>query len=162
MGRGESHPMAFLVFMAIDFDALLKNPQVRGVLRREGCVKAFANEDYLPNVISKEEKTILTLSWDGNSPVSGAHWITEWQSLYFFKSSDLEEEGPYNSLDEILGKEEFSNPTAEPELTSKIVPLESLLVIGKDLAGEEGCTVAINDKLYQLVAGQLREVTNAI
>src|SRR5436190_23661958 len=94
-------------------------------------------------IIEKEAKDVLTLGWDGKAPgMSGVHWISTWQGLYFFHSSDLNDEGPFDSLAEVLALEHFSVVTSGAELASEVLSLKQLKGIGLSLVGE-GDTVYI-------------------
>lgn len=110
--------------------------------------------DYLSGLIEENETSVLSLEWD--NMCSGLNYITEWQGFYFFKSSDYDEEGPFSSLDEVLEDERFHIQTSDnPQLKSTVLPLKTLFEMGKEIAGQEGCTVAINGTNYVLVEGQL-------
>src|SRR6266566_1768466 len=89
--------------MAIDFHALLRRDKVRIALGPDKFAEALKNEDFLSDTICEDGNDVVTLAWDGDFPGgSGANYIREWNGLYFFSSSDHEEEGPFESLDEAL------------------------------------------------------------
>ena len=97
-------------------------------------------------IIAKEGRDVLTLGWDGNAPgMSGAHWISKWKKLYFFHSSDLDDKGPFESLEDVLAMEEFATVTSGAELTSKVLSLKRLKGIALSFVGD-GDTVFINGK----------------
>jgi hypothetical protein len=141
--------------MAIDYTKLLEEPKVRLELgRRCRTGNKEETEEYLSNLIDENETQMLSLEWDNRC--SGVNYITEWQGFYFFKSSDYEDEGPFSSLNEVLEDERFHIETSDnPLLKSTVVPSETLFEMGKEIAGQEGCTVAINGTNYVLVEGQL-------
>ncbi len=68
--------------------------------------------------------------------MAGCLWIREWHGLYFVYSSDVDEDGPFASLDETLECEQFSVVTARPELSSKVLTLKELKQIGLRLLAE--------------------------
>lgn len=142
--------------MCIDYQALLKNPKVCRALGKDGVAEAGEDEDFLRNLIGEKGRTVLSLGWTGST--GGANWITEWGGLYFFSSSDYDEEGPFNSLKAAISDERFWMQTPEAELDSDVVPLPKLLEMGKALAGEEGNEVAINGKMYVLLKDNLVEL----
>ncbi len=146
--------------MAIDFQGLLRRDDVRAALGSDKLAEALRNEDFLWDTICEDGNDVLTLAWDGNFPGgSGANYIQEWNGLYFFSSSDHEEEGPFESLDEALALEYFHLPsTPQPELDSPILSLERLLEIARDLVGSEGDQILVNKKLFVLSKGKLEDL----
>jgi len=119
----------------------VKNPNVRRV------IMAINNEallDEVQAIIEREGKDVLSVGWDSDAPgMSGVHWISRWKDLYFFHSSDLDDEGPFESLGDVLAMEEFSTVTSGAELTSEVLSLKMLKAIAVSLVGE-GDTVFIN------------------
>jgi hypothetical protein len=106
-------------------------------------------------LIEKEGKDVLTVGWDSNAPgMSGAHWISRWKGLYFFHSSDLGDEGPFESLQDVLVMEEFGTVTSGVELTSKVLTLKRLKGIALLLVGE-GEIVVINGDGFVRRGGKL-------
>ena len=104
--------------------------------------------DRVEEFIQNEGKEVLSLGWDGGAPgMAGAMWVTEWHGLYFVFSSDIEEEGPFEFLDEALGCECFSVVTAQPELSSKVLKLKQLKDVALGLM-KEGDTVWMNSKRF--------------
>src|SRR3984893_4703602 len=117
--------------MAIDFQAVLNSEEARDSLF----------ETWYNYVLQEEANRVLTLGWFGDGPAnSGAHQVVEWKAMYFFLGDDGHvEEGPFNSLDDVLAVSELHWPMAfRPELDSTVVPLELLLKIGRDLVTSEG------------------------
>jgi hypothetical protein len=137
--------------MSIDYESLLRSPKVRLALGKRQFAKAAEDEDFLPNLISEEEKKIFTLSND-----YGANFVTEWQGLFFAKSTEYAESGPYESLDEALGDERFWLEITEPEIDSEVVPLPKLKKMAKAVASD-GEAVFINGTRYVLTGDNLVE-----
>ena len=149
-------------FMGIDYEAVLKNKKIRATLGPEKIAEAMEDGDFLPNLISEESNTVLTLGWDGDFPgLSGANYATEWNGLYFFGSSDHDREGPFDSEQEVLDLDYFhSQGTPNPELSSDVLPLERLLEIGRDIVCDDGDQIDINTRLFVLSRGKLVEAQN--
>jgi hypothetical protein len=136
--------------MPIDFDAVLKSEKARDSL--------FIT--WYNDVLQEEAKEVLTLGWFGDGPAnSGTHQVVEWNEMYFFLGDDGHvEEGPFNSLDDVLALPELHWPMPfRPDLDSTVVPLERLLRIARDLVTSEGDEVQINKKRFVLSGGELVE-----
>ena len=141
--------------MAVDYETLPRKLLDRGLISNEKYAEYLADEDDLSNDVLRG-KTVLSLGWDGHFPGnSGALWVREWKGFYFFSSSDIESEGPFESLDDVLDLEWFTVAASEPELDSKTLPLAKLLSIGKGFVAEEGDRIHINGTLYALKDGEL-------
>jgi hypothetical protein len=141
--------------MAIDYTAVLKNERIRALLGKEKIADAQEDEGSLSYLVDEEGKNVLCLGWDGGGPGSaGAHYITEWNGLYFFFSSDLEEEGPFDRIEDALELECFHFPTAEPELSSDVLPMERLLGLGRELVQDDE-PISINGENFVLNQGKL-------
>jgi hypothetical protein len=111
--------------------------------------------DAVEAIIEKEGRDVLTVGWDGGAPgISGAHWISKWKGLYFFHSSDLDDEGPFHSLGEVLALEHFAVVPSGAEITSEVLSLKLLKEIGLSLVGE-GDTVFINGDGFVRRGGKL-------
>ncbi len=146
--------------MATDYAAVFTRIERRGLLDAERIADLRRDEDLLPDLIADEAKLVLTLEWDGDFPgSSGANYLSEWNGLYFFSSSDYDDEGPFDTVKEALEELEYFNLacTPKPELSSEILSLDRLLEIGRDLVNDEGDEVYINDTLFVLAHGQLVE-----
>jgi hypothetical protein len=114
--------------------------------------------DAIQAIIEEEGREVLAVGWDSDAPgMSGAHWITRWKNLYFFHSSDLDDEGPFESLGDVLAMEEFSTATSGAELTSEVLSLKLLKEIALSLVGD-GDTVFINGEGFVKRSGTLRRV----
>src|SRR6266480_1728508 len=146
--------------MAIDFQGLLRRDDVRAALGSDKLAEALRNEDFLWDTICEDGNDVLTLAWDGNFPGgSGANYIQEWNGLYFFSSSDHEEEGPFESLDEALALEYFHLPSPpQPGLRAPMLSLERRLEIARDLGASEGDQILVNKKLFVLSKGKLEDL----
>src|SRR5439155_26986303 len=117
--------------MPIDFQAVLNSEKAR-----ESLFITWYND-----VLQEEAKEVLTLGWSGDGPAnSGTHQVVEWNEMYFFLGDDGHvEEGPFNSLDEVLALPELRGPMAfRPEIDSTVLPLERLLSIARDLITSHG------------------------
>ena len=141
--------------MAIDYETLARKLLDRGLISNEKYADYLDDEDDLSDDVLGGA-TVLSLGWDGHFPGnSGALWVREWKGFYFFSSSDIESEGPFESLDDVLDLEWFTVAASEPELDSKTLPLDKLLSIGKGFVAEEGDRIHINGTLYVLKDGEL-------
>ncbi len=113
--------------------------------------------DWVEESIQHEGKDILTLGWDGGQPgMAGCLWAQAWHGLYFVFSSDVNEEGPFESLDDALGCECFTVVTAQPELSSKVVKVKRLKQIALGLVAD-GDSIAINGKLFRRRGDELEK-----
>lgn len=146
------------------FDVLLKHPLIRAVLRPEELQRAEEDEDWLPNAIGEEGESVLTVVSDSSMPGGcGAMWINEWRGLYFFDSSDVDSEGPFASIDEVLGLEHFSIVTSDNEIWSEVLPLEQLLQFAsKRFSDDCGDAIRINGRTYEMTATGLALVDAAM
>jgi len=141
--------------MAIDYETLLRKLLDRGLISNEKYTEYLSDEDARPNDV-RDGETVLSLGWDGHFPGnSGALWVEVWKGFYFFTSSDIESEGPFESLDDVLDLEWFSVAASEPELDSKTLPLDKLLSIGGGFVAEEGDGIYINGTRYVLTDEEL-------
>ncbi len=136
--------------MAIDYESLSQKLLERGIISKEKHAEYLADEDGLPNDVNCGSN-VLSLGWDGGFPGnSGAIWVSKWNEFYFFTSSDIDSEGPFESLDEVLGLEWFSVAAANPELDSPTLALDQLLTIASNLVAENGDEIWINGTRYVL------------
>src|SRR5512133_1846695 len=94
--------------------------------------------DAVEEIIAREQSTVLSLGYDGGAPgTAGVLWVDRWRGLFFVRSSDIVEEGPFDSLAEaLLECEAFSVVTANPELSSRVLKMEQLKDVGLGLVGE--------------------------
>lgn len=116
--------------MAIDYQAVLRSPQVRASLPPEQLAEALEDEENLHEMISDEGVSVLSLGFD----VGSVNWIEEWNGLFFFLSSDLDCEGPFKTLDQALALEVFHWPNSyASELDSDRVPFKRLIKIARDV-----------------------------
>src|SRR5690349_21800452 len=101
--------------------------------------------------IQENAREVLTLAWEGEGPGhSGAHYIIEWNGYYFLSSSDIESEGPYESIDDVLELECFRiGGTPNPSLDSKVLPLPKLLRVARGLVAS-GETIEVNGERFEL------------
>jgi hypothetical protein len=100
---------------------------------------------------------VLCLGWDGNRPGgSGALYVGELEGVYLVSSSDYDDAGPFESLDEALELEYFQIRTPNPELDASEIPLERLLEIARDVVDwEEGGEIRINEERYVVQGNDL-------
>lgn len=64
--------------------------------------------------------------------MSGAIWISELGGIYIVTSSDYDDEGPFESLDEAINQsDQFGVVTANPELDSDVLTLQRLKKISQ-------------------------------
>jgi hypothetical protein len=121
------------------------------------------DEDDLPDIIDKEGKVILTLGWDADRPDgAGASHIIEWNGAYFFMSSDIDTEGPYDNLEEAIALEYFhTNGTPKPEIYSDVLPFEQLEAIARDIDEDRQQEIVINDEVYEWDSDSLRRKETA-
>lgn len=138
--------------MFFDSDTLLSNDLVRAKLSAEELELARDDEDWLPNRIQEQMTTVLTVSMDETEmPGSAtASWISEWRGLYFFTSSDVSSEGPFEALEEAMDVDLFSSLPPGISLDSDQVGEEQLVAYAASrFAGEEGETILINWNSYE-------------
>lgn len=141
--------------MTIDYEQLIHDPRVLKKISKEKLAEYLEDEDALPNDV-ESGTTVLSLGWDSNGPGgSGAIWITCWEDLYFCSSSDYDSEGPFDSLDEALQVDWFSNGTSSPELASEVLPLAQLKNIALGLLEGDGEQACINGDSYISEDGKL-------
>lgn len=133
-------------------DELLASPLVCNVLTPEEIQRAEADENWLVNDGMEDAKLVLTVAWDSSMPgTCGASWIREWRGLYFFDSSDVDSEGPFESLDDAMEVDLFMVFSDGLSLESDVIPLEELIDIAYGrFDGNEGDTIQINDNTYEL------------
>jgi hypothetical protein len=119
------------------------------------------------DILQEEANHVLTLAWSGGM-CSGEHRVVNWNEMYFFLGDeDCGEEGPFNSLEDVLPLVErywvgsYTDTSLRPELYSDVLPLERLLRIARGLVESEGDKVRINDKRFVLSGGELVEETGA-
>ena len=141
--------------MEIDFDAVLQSEKARDTLY-----------DLWYQDLRDEATTVLTLTWSGGGMCSGEHLVVEWNEMYFILGDeDSSEEGPFESLDDVLPLVKrywpgsYTETSLDPELYSHVLPLERLLTVGRDLVESEGDKVRIDDKWFVLSGGELVEET---
>jgi hypothetical protein len=147
--------------MAIDYQAVLRSPQVRSSLSPGQLAEALEDEDNLHEMISYEGESVLSLGFDTGSVGTGAgvNWIEEWNGLFFFFSSDLDCEGPFETLDEAVALEVFHWPNSyASELDSDRLPFKQLIKIARDVVIEDGQSILINGNEYVFSEGKLEEI----
>jgi hypothetical protein len=138
--------------MPIDFQAVLNSEKARDSI-----------EEMWYDIFQDEAKHVLGLGWSGGI-CSGDHLVVEWNEMYFFLGDeDCGQEGPFNSLDDVLPLMErywvgsYTDTSLQPELYSDVLSLERLLRIARGLVKSEGDKVKINDKWFILSGGKLVE-----
>ncbi len=133
----------------------MEHPTFRERVGLEQLARYVDDEDLLEEDFEGSRKPVLSLEWDGGVCGGGGLWVTEWLGLFFMSSSDLDPEGPFETLDELLELDWFHVAAYRPSLTSKSIPLSELLAIALDLVGEEGDGILINGARYVLKKGKL-------
>lgn len=146
--------------MAIDYQAVLRSPKVRAALTPEELSEA-QDEENLHEMICSGGVSVLSLSFDTGrvGTGGGVNWVEEWNGLFFFFSSDLEPEGPFETLDEALAMDVFHWPNPYvSELHSNRVPFKRLIKIARAVVTENGESIVINNKEYVLSGGTFKAV----
>ena len=146
--------------MAIELDEVLKILGNR-ILENEEVQEAL-NEG-VHNAVSSADN-VFSIGWDGGSPGNtGSIWIAKWLGLYFVSSSDYEDEGPFDSLEDALGCECFEGGAPNAELYSTELNLERLkqLATGMLNAEDNQDKIVINDDVYALENGELQLQDNS-
>jgi len=88
--------------------------------------------DAVHNTFREMAESVLTLGWDGDFPgASGAIWLIGLDGVYII-TDDFGDHGPYDNLEKALDFEAFSCVTANPELSSDVLPLDKLMEIAKN------------------------------
>ena len=114
--------------------------------------------DLVWNEIQEEMETVLSVGWDGGymSGSSGAVWFQRWRGIYVMTSSDMDPEGPFESLDEVLNHEFICRPIANADIDSTCIPQAQLLELARQMVQDEGDTVEVNGQMFVLAEGALR------
>jgi hypothetical protein len=108
------------------------------------------NDDELADLISEEAESVLSVSWSPEEwGHAGVQNVSLWRNYYFFESSDVDEEGPFDSLEQALEVEHFHVELPNPEISSEVVPLDKLKILALDVLGNNGTKVMINDEVYR-------------
>lgn len=142
-------------------DKLLESKLLLCKLSREELRHAHTDEDWLPNKIGGEMNTVLTVSLDESSmPGScGVSWISEWRGLYFFTSSDVSPEGPFETLQEAMNVELLSGFSEGFSFESDDIPDAELVAYVADrFIANDGATVVINGEMLEWVGTTLEPV----
>ena len=106
----------------------------------------------------------FSLKWDGGSPINtGGIWITQWLGRYFVSSSDYEDEGPFDALEDALGCECFEGGAPNAELDSTELGLERLKQLAINILNAEDYQdkIKINGDVYLLENGELALFDNS-
>ena len=118
------------------------------------------NEDELADLISEEAESVLSVAWSPDEwGHAGVQNVSLWRKYYFFESSDVDEEGPFESLEQALEVEHLHVELPNPEISSEVVPLEQLKLIALEVLGQNGRKVVINDEVYQRKGNRLVKVS---
>ncbi|MFM7162784.1 MAG: hypothetical protein ACKO3P_20735 [Planctomycetaceae bacterium] len=121
-------------------------------------------EEFLPLVstissaFDNVAETVLAVGWDGGDfpGNSGGVWINAVEDVFVAASSDMDDIGPFASLDEALNCDEVLGSPPNPEISSDVLPLKELLDIAASLAGgSDDGTIYVNDTKYRLRRGRL-------
>ena len=147
----------------LDAEDLLASSLVRNVLSPEEIQRAEEDEDWLNYRIEEEGEKVFTLSWESSMPgTCGASWIIRWRGLYFFRSSDLDPDGPFPTLDAALSIVYLSQFASFHQIDSGAIPRNEIVhFVEERFQGEVGEDICINGDRYELTAGGLvlREVS---
>jgi hypothetical protein len=148
----------------LNSEQLLASPLVRNVLSPEELRLAETDDDWLPNEVMEQWKSVFVLTWDSSMPGScGASFIEEWRGIYFFASTDLESMGPFACLEEALDVEYLQSFFYYFSIDSDVIPQDKLVaLVSKRFEEQEGDTIQINDTTYTLTnAGLVPQVNEA-
>ena len=104
------------------------------------------DEDALQDIISEEADVIFSLEWSPDDfGHAGNHNVVHWRNYYWFESSDIDEEGPFDTFREVLDLEYFHVETCNPEiLANHDVPFKIAKGIALNILGQNGDPVVIN------------------
>jgi hypothetical protein len=121
------------------------------LLSPEELQRADEDEDWLPNAIGAEGRSVLTVGSDSSMPGGcGVMWISEWRGLYFFQSSDVDSEGPFANLEDALEVDYFTTFTSNNEIWSEVIPTDQLLqIVSERFSDNFGNTIEVNDRAYE-------------
>jgi len=129
--------------------------------KRSDLLQSATNEgtlfDDAFNTYNECAETVLTLGWTGGSAGnSGAIWLHNCEGIYIITSSDIDDMGPFLSLEDALKEECFHVAPPEPELDSAVLPEERLLAIARGVADwVNGGSIRINSELYEVAGDKL-------
>lgn len=129
------------------------HPLVAPRLTPQEKALALEDEDWLRNEIYGERDSVLYCSWDleGWGPgTNGAIWVHEWKGLYFLRSSDFDDDGPFASLEEACGEIGWLGPPRGGFKYGSSVLDEAQLLewVASGFEGEVDDVITINDHLY--------------
>ena len=112
-------------------------------------------DDLGNNIVS----SVLTLEWSGYGMAhSGIKVVSKWGPLFIFTSSDHDDHGPFETIEDVLGLEYFLQegvPGGELWFDATIVPEALAMKIAFAMCGDDDETVKINDVIYVRSAGTL-------
>lgn len=149
--------------MAIDYDAVLRNPRVRGLLG-DRLIAVEDDRDLLFEIVAEEAHSVLVVEWDGSIPGgAGANYLKEWCGLYFIDSSDHDKDGPFATLEEAFESEHLvSAGMQSPQLTSDTLAARVMMQLARRVAATDGDTVRVNGRRLVSHNGRLRNVEAAL
>ena len=107
--------------------------------------------DAMFEIFTTDAEFNLSLGWDGESPgASGGVYLCGYkEGPFIIYSSDFDDIGPFDTLDEALEEECFCTETPNPELSCDDLPIEKLLEIARRVIGwHEGSEIWINGEKY--------------
>lgn len=106
--------------------------------------------DCIQSAFEECMQEVLTLSWDGTTPLSpsGSSRVCEVSGVYVCSSTDWEPTGPSTSLLDVLSDSEtFQTRTNSASLDSSELSTEQMLKIARSVCPEEG-TIRVNGDKY--------------
>lgn len=160
--EGPNFKQSFRNYLGANFDRV-----VASVQNGEYTDETDLEEAFQESLLNCAE-TVFTFEWDGDSPLSnGSINIYHVDERYVLLSTDLDGPVLFSSLDEALSIEYFHRPSPKPEISSKVIGLDRMLEIGKDLVDLDGTywgsacseaeqSILINGKNYSAVDGRLK------
>lgn len=113
-------------------------------------------EDWFWNdILMPQSETVLTVGWDGGMPGhGGAIWHQCWRGIFYATSSDMDPQGPYDTLDEAMDCY-GSELTESNEVYSDVLPEHELIAFVARHAAPDIYGITINDRPYVLRDGLL-------
>lgn len=127
----------------------------RGIIEGRLPCNDLEPEEWFWNEILLHGETVLTVSWDGHMPGhSGAVWYRCWRGIFYGSCSDMDPEGPYDTLDEAMQR--YGAELYEAyDVYCDVLPEDELIALVTRHLARDAHGVAINDKTYVVRNGVL-------